>query len=112
MCKDSCHPPGEFVTAPRVVGRFDGHRSSPESTARSKRYTHRMETPGSFRNQEEQDAWVIETLSGKDKYLWAVTEMECFVCNAEWIDVYPIGMKKSECPGCGYFVPMKEEEML
>ena len=39
---------------------------------------------------------------------WAVTEMECFICGDEWLDVHPADMKKSECPGCGYFLEMDE----
>ncbi len=61
------------------------------------------------KTQEDLDMEAVDRLVGEDEGPWAVKPMECFVCNAEWVDVYPVGMEKSECPGCGYFVPMTRE---
>ena len=33
---------------------------------------------------------------------WATTEITCFICNSEWLDIHPVAMRQTECPDCDY----------
>jgi len=41
-----------------------------------------------------------------------VVEMECPLCNREWVTVMEEGTEKLECPSCHYMVVTKNHEIL